>query len=116
MTDYKNELEKALEKLKFTVLNRKVTEKDWESEIFFEVTSEFKATIEALLSKRGLEARIKQVKSMVKYPDVIAEKYKDDLVDGYNSGLLSGYIDLDSLGIEKIIQGLEYQLTNREER
>lgn len=55
MTDYKNELEKALEKLKFTVLNRKVTEKDWESEIFFEVTSEFKATIEALLSKRELE-------------------------------------------------------------
>lgn len=61
MTDYKNELEKALEKLKFTVLNRKVTEKDWESEIFFEVTSEFKATIEALLSKRELEATIKGI-------------------------------------------------------
>jgi len=67
MTDYKNELEKALEKLKFTVLNRKVTEKDWESEIFFEVTSEFKATIEALLSKRELEARENTVEELIKY-------------------------------------------------
>ena len=50
-------LDSELQKLKFTVLNRKVTEKDWQAEVWLEVTSEFREAIASKLRQVETEAR-----------------------------------------------------------
>ena len=51
-------IDEILNTIKYTVLNHKVTEKDWESEVWFKITEPVKQKFELYCHKQVIEARL----------------------------------------------------------
>ena len=73
-----DELDALLAKLKYSVHNRQITEKEWSTQVYFDITNEFKAAINAYTTNKIIEAKIEETKLWKAGFKAATEKYSDD--------------------------------------
>lgn len=70
LTDNTDELDKILQSLKYQVVNKQVSEKDWQAEVWFEVTDKARVELVTLITARENAARLDELKRLQTKPQL----------------------------------------------